>query len=288
MIQKQKNRLIGFFKLALAFALFGVGSIFVKSLQLDTITLLWSVTFISVLVITLLSVAKKNRIHRPTKHLLGLGLIHLLTLLFTFLAIRNASVANALLTRQLAPIILLLLAPLWIKEHETWKSATAGFLGIAGIFILVGSSGIFLNSDGFYLALAAAACLASEIILRRELRKYEHITTLATAFWQQFLSLIILLPFVKWGSIYSGVISGSFTPVIFFGLLVSIAMLFMVSSMKKVQAHQAGILSYIEPLTAIVLAALLLKEPITTTILIGGLLILSAGLFELSETATQS
>jgi len=49
------------------------------------------------------------------------------------------------------------------------------------------------------------------------------------------------------------------------------------SSLRRIGAVRNGIIGVIEPLTVAVLAALFLSEPITSSVVIGGVLILGAG-----------
>jgi drug/metabolite transporter (DMT)-like permease len=51
----------------------------------------------------------------------------------------------------------------------------------------------------------------------------------------------------------------------------------MMSSLRRIGAVRNGIIGVIEPLTVAVLAALFLSEPITASVVLGGVLILAAG-----------
>jgi drug/metabolite transporter (DMT)-like permease len=51
----------------------------------------------------------------------------------------------------------------------------------------------------------------------------------------------------------------------------------MMASLRRIGAVRNGIIGVIEPLTVAVLAALFLSEPITSPVVVGGALILGAG-----------
>jgi drug/metabolite transporter (DMT)-like permease len=51
----------------------------------------------------------------------------------------------------------------------------------------------------------------------------------------------------------------------------------MMASLRRIGAVRNGIIGVLEPLTVAVLAAIFLGEPITATVILGGVLILGAG-----------
>jgi len=59
----------------------------------------------------------------------------------------------------------------------------------------------------------------------------------------------------------------------------------MMASLRRIGAVRNGIIGVLEPLTVAVLAAIFLGEPITATVILGGVLILGAG--AIATTAGQ-
>ena len=50
------------------------------------------------------------------------------------------------------------------------------------------------------------------------------------------------------------------------------------SALRSVRADHAAIITYAEPVSAVVFAALLLAEPVSSSTIVGGVLVLSGGL----------
>jgi drug/metabolite transporter (DMT)-like permease len=61
------------------------------------------------------------------------------------------------------------------------------------------------------------------------------------------------------------------------GAFTAAAFVCLVASLQRIGAVRNGIIGVLEPLTVAVLAALFLDQPITASVVIGGVLILGAG-----------
>ncbi len=199
-----------------------------------------------------------------------------------FEAYNYTSVATATLCYYLAPIFIIIVSPFLLKERITAKKlicvcvALLGMVFVSGI-LQTGFSGVS-ELKGVLLGVGAAALYATVVLLNKRL-------TDVPAYDRTILQLgaagVALLPYVL---LTENVAAMEFT-----GLsVVMLAIVCMVhtgvayalyfGSLMDLKAQTAAILSYIDPVVAIILSALLLKENMGVLGLIGAVLILGAAI----------
>jgi len=200
------------------------------------------------------------------------------TMLFYF-AMRNTTIANAVLTHYTAPVFVALLAPVLIKEKiekTTWLAIT---LSSAGLWFILGSgnpAGEMLSDGNKHFGIIAGAmsglAYAFLIIIVRKIA--DVFSSLFIIFIQNIIVVLILMPFVIGISIPAETIPY----LLLLGLFHStIAPVLYVQGFRSVKASEAAVLGYFEPVGAILLAFLFLKETPQIQALLGGGLILYSG-----------
>lgn len=193
------------------------------------------------------------------------------------------SVATATLCYYLAPILVILAAPIVLKEKMTVKKAVCAAIALAGMVLVSGlpESGFGGISEmrGILFGLGAAVLYASVILMNKRLTAMDpYDKTLC----QLAVSAITLLPYVllteNMGAIaldgltvilllVAGIVHTGFAYSLYFG------------SMPGLKAQTIALFSYIDPILAIVLSTLLLREPMTLSAAIGAVMILCAAFF---------
>lgn len=106
--------------------------------------------------------------------LLFLGLLSSFHFLFFVLAVQKTFVANALILVNTAPILVLILAPIILKEAITAIDAASVGLAFIGAGIVVGFDSLMLTPThlmGDLYALGSALCYAGYVIVARTLRQ---------------------------------------------------------------------------------------------------------------------
>lgn len=197
-----------------------------------------------------------------------------------FEAYQYTSVATATLCYYMAPILVTFASAVFFGEHLTKKkticalTALAGMILVSGIFE-VGFAGI-AELKGVLLGLGAAVLYASVILMNKTLRGIE-------AFDKTLVQLgsaaIVLLPYVLLAEDIGGV---TFTGLIVVMLIVvgivhtGFAYALYFGSMSELKAQTIALYSYIDPILAVVLSAVLLWESIGMTGVIGAVLVLGA------------
>lgn len=203
-----------------------------------------------------------------------------------FEAYRYTTVAVATLCYYMAPILVLLCSPLLLKERLTLRkgicvvSALVGMVLVSGIF---GGEQSIGSPKGILLGLGAAALYATVVLVNKKI--YGVPATEKTAV-QLFAAGAVLLPYVL---STETVPAGTWTlPVLLLTLLVGLvhtglAYALYFASMDALSAQTVALFSYIDPVVAILLSALLLREPMTLREGIGTALVICAA--AVSETS---
>jgi drug/metabolite transporter (DMT)-like permease len=175
--------------------LFAAMGIFVKSAgrQVPFFEIVMFRCLVSAVAIVLL--AKKEKV--PLKGnrrglLLMRGTIGTVSLFMYFYAMMHISVANTILLNQTAPVFVLPIAAILLKEKITLRQTAAAFLAMAGVALVVKPDGNMINIPAM-LALLSAVFSAFVYVFIRELAKTEHPLTIV--YWFNLVGFLVALPF---------------------------------------------------------------------------------------------
>lgn len=200
--------------------------------------------------------------------------------IFLFEAYCYTSVATATLCYYLAPIIVILAAPFVIGEKLTVKkglcaaAALIGMVFVSGV-VETGFAGI-AEMKGILFGLAAAVLYASVILMNK---KMAPIPALDKTVFQLAFASLSLLPYILLTVSSEGLhvtVPGILLLCIMGAVHTGFAYLLYFGSMGDLKAQTVALFSYIDPVLAIILSALLLSEPLTVTGIIGAVMILGA------------
>ena len=192
-----------------------------------------------------------------------------------FEAYRYTTVSTATLCYYFAPVFVIILSPFIFKEKFTLKKALCTLSAILGMFIISGIlGGASANLTGILLGLGAAMLYASVVIMNKFIKD---ISGEEKTLIQLGAAGISLIPYVLLTeNIFSmPTDSRSVALLLFVGIVhTGIAYSLYFGSFDKLKVQTAAIFSYIDPVVALILSALLLKEEFTLLHLIGSILIL--------------
>ena len=199
--------------------------------------------------------------------------------IFLFEAFRHTGIAVATLCYYMAPVFVILLSPLVLGERLTRRKIVCTLLAVLGAVCI---SGVFTGSRqdprGIAFGLAAALLYCSLILLNKRLRGLD---TLETTFCQLCTAALVMLPYVLLGGHLHGLAPAPST--LFLLLVVGIVHTGLVyilffSAVGRLPAQTTAVLSYVDPVTAILLATLFLHQPFGLAEACGTVLILGATL----------
>ncbi len=198
-----------------------------------------------------------------------------------FEAYNYTSVASATLYYYLAPTIVTLLAPLFFKEKLTLKGVVCAAVALVG---MVPVSGIFADGlgnngsiKGLAFGLGTAFFYAAVVLLNK---KIFGISAMDKTIAQLLVSAVVLLPYVLLNTGKVGVITPkSIALLITMGIIhTGVAYALYFGSIKNLKASTSAMLSYIDPVFAIILSSSLALEFPDIPVIIGAALILGAAL----------
>lgn len=195
-----------------------------------------------------------------------------------FEAYRKTSITNATLSYYLAPVIVVLLSPFVLKERLTLKKILCVLFAMIGMFLLVrtGEGGSLYGEElvGIGFGLGAALLYAMVIILNKLIRDMKGFETTVI---QLTMASLILTPYVLLQGTFDFGTLGikDITLLILVGLVnTGVAYLLYFSSIQKLESQTVAILSYIDPVSAVIMSAVFNGEKISGMQLAGGILIL--------------
>ena len=201
-----------------------------------------------------------------------------------FEAYRFTTVAAATLCYYMAPILVILASPFVIGEKLTLKKALCAAAALAGmVFVSGAAEGGLGGARGALLGLLAAALYAAVVLMNKRMQP---MPALDRAVVQLLTAGVVVLPY----ALLTG--GGAGTPDVRAVLLLAVvcivhtglAYALYFGSVEHLPAHTLALLSYIDPVVAVLLSALLLRERLTVFTVLGAVLILGAAvLCELPE-----
>ena len=200
-----------------------------------------------------------------------------------FEAYNHTTVAVATLCYYMQPTLVILLSPLVFRERLTAGKGLCALVSIIGMVLVSGAaeSGSTQGRDmtGVLLGLGAAALYACVVMMNKKTQgvdAYQKTTV-------QLLSAgIVMVPYLLLTRGFNGIGAALASPSVVLLLLtvgilhtgVAYAMYF--GSMDGLNVQSIAVLSYIDPVSALLFSAVLLREPLTPLNLVGAVLIIGA------------
>jgi drug/metabolite transporter (DMT)-like permease len=102
--------------------------------------------------------------------------------IFLFQAYKNTTISNTALSYYFAPVFVMMLAPVILKEKFSAKKAICIFIAMVGMFLIIGSakndSTAYNNILGVTYGLTAAGFYASLMLLNKFIKELTDFNTL--------------------------------------------------------------------------------------------------------------
>ena len=275
------NRNLPRIELLTSMLIFGTIPLFVKSIPLRSAEISLFRALLAILVIGLVLLFTKTN---PVKGVSGKSLLFLLlsgaamgfNWVLLFEAYHYTTTSIATLCYYFAPVLVTVLCPFLFREKMTVKQAVCFTASTVGVILIVGVSGGSGGDPfkGVLLALGAAVLYATVVLFNKGIRDVDGISR---TFLQFCAAALVLLPYVALTGGFE--IGTSNTKGLLFLIAVGVihsglAYCLYFSSLRHMPGQEASLLSYTDPLLAVILSVTLLSEPITVWQILGGVLIL--------------
>lgn len=274
-------------------AIFGTLGLFVRNIPVSSGELaLYRAILAAVLIAVYLGITKQKipfaNIKKEVPLLLASGVAMGINWIFLFQAYKYTTVSLATLSYYFVPVIVTVACPFLFKEKLTGKQIICFSMSTVGLVMITGIGKIGSNSDfiGILWGLGAAFFYAVVILLNKFIKGVEGIHR---TFLQFLSAIVILIPYV---AVTGGVTLGQLHMVGWINLLIvgllhtGITYCLYFSALKELPGQKAAILSYIDPLVAVVISVTVLGESMTVWQAVGGLLILGFTLWNEVSSGT--
>lgn len=261
---------------------FGTLGIFVRNISVSSGELaLYRAVLAATLIAVSLFVTKQKlpfaNIKKEVPLLLASGVAMGINWILLFEAYKYTTVSVATLSYYFAPVIVTVVCPILFKERLTGKQIICFVMSTLGLVLITGIGDVGGGSDivGILFGLGAAVFYATVILLNKFIKNVEGIHR---RFLQFLSAIVILTPYVI---MTSGVTLGNLDGIGWINLLIvglfhtGVTYCMYFSSLKELPGQKAAMLSYIDPLVAVLISVTILGESMTLWQVIGGILILS-------------
>jgi len=285
--------------LSLSMIIFGTLGLFTRNISVTSgeLALYRAVMAALLLVGYFLVTGQRIRFGEIKKELLLLlfsGMAMGVNWILLFEAYKHTTISIATLSYYFAPVIVMIVSPILFRERLTPKQIVCFVMSTVGMALIIGFEGAGGSNHftGILLGLSAAVFYATVILLNKFIKNVQGIHR---TFLQFLAAIVILVPYVLCtGGIHPEVFGlkmseGGFSVLIgsagfdtygwicllivgFVHTGVNYCMYF--SSLKELKGQEVAILSYLDPLVAVLISVLVLGESMTLMQLVGGILIL--------------
>ena len=261
--------------------IFGTLGPFVRNIPVSSGELALYRAVLAALLIALFLLITKQKIpfsliKKEVPLLLASGMAMGINWILLFEAYKYTTVSVATLSYYFAPVIVTLVCPILFKEKLTTKQLVCFLMSTLGLILITGIGDIGGRNDflGILFGLGAAVFYASVILLNKFIKNVEG---LHRTFLQFLSAIVILLPYVL---TTSGLTLGKLNSIGWLNLLIvglihtGVTYCMYFSSLKELPGQEAAILSYIDPLVAVLISVTILGESTGLWQAVGGVLIL--------------
>jgi RarD protein len=277
--------------MAAAMAIFGTIAPFVRCIPVSSGELaLYRAVLAAVLIGVFLLATKQKipfgEIKKEVPLLLLSGAAMGVNWILLFQAYQYTTVSVATLSYYFAPVIVTAACPILFKEKLSGKQILCFIMSTVGLVMItgLGQTGGGKDLQGILFGLGAAVFYAGVVLINKFIQNVDGIHR---TFLQFLSAAAVLIPYVMLtgGVTLGGMDATGWVSLLVVGLVhtgVTYCMYF--SSLKALPGQKAAILSYIDPLVAVVISVAVLGETMTLWQGVGGVLILGFTLWnEISE-----
>ena len=275
----------------LSMLIFGTNGILVHHISLASSQIILMRTLIGGLLLTLIVLLRggfdRAGIQADLLPLLLGGSVLGLNWVALFEAYRQLNVSLATLIYYVGPILVLLFSPLLFREKLNSRKITSVVFVAVGLVCISGSIALRgMSMRGLLTAVVSALFYAAVIIFNKRIT---HTGGLQTAALELDIAFVIVLIYMMLtvGLPHPAVSDIPWIAVI--GLVnTGLAYLLYFSGLQKLPAQSAALISYVDPVSALVFSALFLHETMTPVQILGAVLIIGGAVFGELKSRNQN
>lgn len=199
--------------------------------------------------------------------------------LLLFEAFAQIGVSLGMLINYCGPVIVVALSPFLFKERISPQKLTSLITALIGVFLISGQAATEgANFWGLLCAGLSAVSYAAMVIFNK---KSKQVTGMENSTLQLFFAFVTVSIFIGFKQcFYIEIATEDWLPILWIGLLnTGMSCYLYFSSIRRLPVQTVAICGYLEPLSAVALAAVLLQETMTVTQLFGTIMIIGGSVF---------
>ena len=259
----------------------GLVSILVREIDLSAeVLVFWRCVFaVSAIAVGLAVLRRLRLLTRPSNRwALALGTTLGVHWFLFFETIKLSSVVLAILMAYTAPILVALLGPLMLPERRSRVALTALVPAVGGLALVALADQGDAHVRPLALATGVGTALTYAALVIGTKMVAAHVSVAGLTFWNYSLSGLVVLPLVLLGGRVLPS-AGELPYLVLLGLVfTAVSGYLYIWLIRRVTAQSMGLLAYLEPVSAALLAALILDEPLGLQTVLGGALVIGSGL----------
>ncbi|SHI84679.1 rarD protein [Geosporobacter subterraneus DSM 17957] len=201
--------------------------------------------------------------------------------IFLFQAYKYTTISNATLSYYFAPIFVTMLSPFILKEKLSPGKIGCILTAMIGLFLIVSMGeksvlGTYNHPVGIAYGLSAAVLYASIVLMNKFIK---NLSGFETTVIQLIIAALVLAPYVfmKENMDLGNMNATAIICILILGIIhTGIAYFLYFTSIQELKGQTIAALSYIDPISAVIIAAIFLGENMGFIQVIGGILILGS------------
>ena len=265
----------------LAMLIFGTNGYLVAHLSLQGSQIVLVRTLVGGLLLTAIVLLRggfdREAVRAEWRDLLFGGVALGLNWVALFTAYRLLNVSLATLIYYAGPMLVLLFSPLLFRESLTPQKIAAVAIVAAGLFCITGSiTSAGMSLTGLLAAVLSALFYASLIIFNKRIVKTGGMQTAAL---ELDVAFVVVLIYVLLTAGIPRPLKADIPYLLVLGLVnTGLAYMLYFTGLQKLPGQSVALISYVDPVSALVFSALLLRETMTPLQVLGAVLIIGGAL----------
>lgn len=273
--------------------IFGSNGVFASHIDMTSAEIVCMRTLIGSLALILVLLVSRTKLDwavmkREAFRLIAAGICLGVNWALLFEAYKLMSVSIATLTYYLAPIIVLLLSPLLLREKQSARAYIGMCAAVVGLVLAVGLGDTFVTATGLIVGLGSAVFYAGLIIFNK---KIDGVTGLPLTTIEMVIAACVMLPYVLLTGGYVGFppdMEGTLYLIFLCLVNTGLACWLYFSSMNRLPARAVALFGYVDPVSALIFSAVFLGDRMGVLQIAGAVLVFAGAAFGQSKPKAQT
>ena len=272
--------------------IFGSNGVFASHIDMTSAEIVCMRTLIGSLALILVLLISRTKLDwavmkREAFKLIAAGICLGVNWALLFEAYKLMSVSIATLTYYLAPIIVLILSPLLLREKQSARAYIGMGAAVVGLVLAVGLGDTSVTATGLIVGLGSAVFYAGLIIFNM---KIDGVTGLPLTTIEMVIAACVMLPYVLLTGGYVGFppdMEGTLYLIFLCLVNTGLACWLYFSSMNRLPARAVALFGYVDPVSALIFSAVFLGDRMGVLQIVGAVLVFAGAAFGQSKSKSD-